>query len=229
MIYPDDYQLSCAFNGMCAKNTKNSKREYTSRMYQTARKHFSKNHPCKRVEIRKKISETHSKNALIHREQRFEEKRTRLILKYDKSGVEHYNGYLKCGNCGNIVPILRRKFCDKTCHDEYQSKTFHRTDENHRKMVENINKYFDELPKDDLKKHLENSIHSDKVDHIKRGRNISKAKKGKKTNQCEIMGRRFANMSDTDFDIYLNTISYRVHTRFKKLRTKWKNILQLES
>lgn len=228
-IHPDDYQLACAFNGMCAKNTKNSKREYTARMYNTARQHFSKNHPCKRPEIREKISETFRKNYDVNKKKRMIKTTNRLIEKYDNLGIDHDEGYLLCDYCNNRIPIYRKRFCGKECHDKFQTENFHRSDAQHQKMVENINKYFAALPKDDLKKHLENSIHSDKVDHVERGRKISKAKKGKSTNQYEIMGRRFANMSDEDFDDYLSNISKRVRQRSINLRNKWKNILQSES
>lgn len=229
MIYPNDYQLACAFNGMCAKNTKNSEREYSARMYQTARKHFSKNHPCKRPEIKQKSAETRNKNYEINKKKRSEKTIIRLINKYNELGIDHDEGYLRCENCNNKIPHDHKRFCGKLCHDIFQTKKFHRSDIQHQKMVENINKYFTNLPEDKLKKHLENSIHSDKVDHVKRGLEISKAKKGKSTNQNEIMGKRFAVMSDLEFDKHLETLSPWVHTRFKKLREKWKNILQSES
>jgi hypothetical protein len=229
MIYPNDYQLACAFNGMCAKNTKNSKREYSARMYQTARKHFSKNHPCKRPEIKQKSAETRNKNYEINKKKRSEKTIIRLINKYNELGVDHDGGYLRCEICNNKIPPDHKRFCGKICHDIFQTENFHRSDAQHQKMVENINKYFNELSEEKLKKHLKNSMHSDKVDMVKKGIAISKAKKGKSTNQYEIMGRRFANMSDEDFENYLHTISKYGKQRSINLRNKWKNILQLEN
>lgn len=134
----------------------------------------------------------------------------------------------KCDYCGSKLET-RNKFCDKTCHDSWQKDNFNRTPEAHDKMVKRIRTYFKNIDPVKKKKWLENSIHSDKVDHIARGKKISESKKGKPTKQYEIMGKRFANMSDTEFDTYLQGVSERTHTRFRKLRTKWKSILQSEN
>lgn len=55
-----------------------------------------------------------------------------------------------------------------------------------------------------------------------RGLKISKSKKGKETNQTEITGKRYASMTDEEFDNFLKTVSPRVHNRARNLRQRYK-------
>ena len=52
----NDYRLASAFNMMCSASS-NQHRDISSRMFETAKKHFMLNHPSKKDEVRKKISE----------------------------------------------------------------------------------------------------------------------------------------------------------------------------
>jgi hypothetical protein len=81
------------------------------------------------------------------------------------------------------------------------------------------------LSEDDKKKRLSKNLHSDKVDHIARGKAISKSKK-EKTNQSNITSERLGKMNDVEFTKYLESISHRMHTRAINFRNKWKNISQ---
>ena len=58
------------------------------------------------------------------------------------------------------------------------------------------------------------------------GKKISAGKKGKKTNQQEIMGRRYANLSDLEFVEYISTMkSLLAKNRATNLRNKWIEII----
>jgi hypothetical protein len=59
------------------------------------------------------------------------------------------------------------------------------------------------------------------------GAKISIAKKGKKTNQQEIMGRKYASMNDEEFNSYISKMkSLLAKNRATNLRTKWINIVE---
>ena len=61
-------------------------------------------------------------------------------------------------------------------------------------------------------------------DHVERGKSISKSKKGVKTNQQEIVGKRYASMTDLDFNEMLKTKSPRMHKRLTNLRLRFINV-----
>jgi hypothetical protein len=61
------------------------------------------------------------------------------------------------------------------------------------------------------------------------GAKISAGKKGKKTNQQEIMGRRYAGLPDLEFNQYISTMkSLLAKNRATNLRNKWKLIISEE-
>lgn len=151
-----------------------------------------------------------------------------ITRKRYKRGENLRGDIIICKNCNKIIKT-RRKFCDKHCHDDYQRNNFYRPKEIHEKMVNAIRKNMDSLSESEKKIWMDRSLHSDKVDHVARGKKISAAKKGRPTNQYEIMGRRVAGMTENEFITYLSTLKSSTHKRFINLRTKWKNILQLES
>lgn len=53
------------------------------------------------------------------------------------------------------------------------------------------------------------------------GNNISNAKKGKKTNQMYIMGKKYASMTDEEFEKYISTKSPKMEKRFKNIRERF--------
>ncbi len=94
------------------------------------------------------------------------------------------------------------------------------SEEVNKKRKESINTYINSLTKDQIEERLNKSARN--CDHKKRGESISKAKKGKTTNQQEIMGKRYAKMTDSEFSEFLKTKSERVHKGMIKLRNVYK-------
>lgn len=61
------------------------------------------------------------------------------------------------------------------------------------------------------------------------GAKVSAGKKGKKTNQQEIMGRRYASLSDLEFNEYISTMkSLLAKNRATNLRNKWMIVISEE-
>ena len=57
------------------------------------------------------------------------------------------------------------------------------------------------------------------------GAKISASKRGKKTNQQEIMGRKYASMNENEFNEYISKMkSLLAKNRATNLRNKWINI-----
>jgi hypothetical protein len=251
-IYPNNYKLASAFNFMCCHTSNNRTRRINSRLFEIARKHFANNHPMKNPIIKQKCANSLKKYWDIKgrkpkviklkkhntvKTKKYENWNAYQVEKailywsthYDDIDVCHLDGYPKCRQCDKITPYRNSIYCSKSCFDQYQRENFYRTPEQHAKMVDAIKRSIFELSPEDKKNRLDKSIHSDKVDHVKRGEAISKAKKGKATKQYEIIGRRLAAMTDDEFTNYLIGISPKMHKRSNNLRNKWKNISQLEN
>ena len=200
-------KLASAFNRMCTTNK--HKRFFNSRQFDIARREFSKNHPMKDPTVRLKVQESHWLRGDLIKQQ------NQLNLPY-----------CKCG-CGIQV---------KSKYAEYRFKCYDRrlnqigfTLDVRKTMSEKAIKRIMNLNTEQKKQRLLKTLHSANIDHTLRGKNISLGKKGKTTNQYEIMGRRFASMTDNEFKTYLDSKSNRVYNRFTILRNKWKNIQQLEN
>lgn len=60
-------------------------------------------------------------------------------------------------------------------------------------------------------------------DHLERGKKISSSKKGKPSNQKEIVGKKLALMDDFEFEAFLNEKNYSktIRTRFSKYRDEY--------
>ena len=192
-------KLASAFNRMCTYNT--HERRYTSRQFETARINFSRNHPMKSEEIRTKVSIALKARGLIKKELRQQSLPSCM-----------------CG-CGEKVKSKYQRYLYNHWDRSITKVGF--TEEVRTRLSDKAIKRISCMTEDEKKRRLQNSLHSDKVDHIMRGKHISLAKRGKKTDQLEIMGRRFSNMTDEEFKKYLNTVSYRVWVRYTKLRNKW--------
>jgi len=191
-------KLASAFNRMCTYNT--HKRRFTSRQYEVARKYFSENHPMKSKECRDKV-------ALALRERGIITKQLR----------EQLLPLCQCG-CGKKVKTKYHQYLYNHWDRSVTKSGF--TKEVREQLSEKAIKRISSLTEEEKKDRLQKSLHSERVDHIMRGRKISLSKKGKKTNQQNIMGERFANMTEDEFLIYLNTVSPRVWTRYTKLRNR---------
>lgn len=229
-IYPTDYKLASAFNFMCCHTGERRTLNINSKLFEAARLHFSKNHPSKRPESRDHMSSVVSKlwdnPDYRNNHSQVSIAREKWVAYYDKMGIKHVNGYPACDICGSVVKLRKNRTCSKICADKLQKQTYGLSEESKSKMIEGIKIYMSELTQSEKESRLKKSIHSDNVDHIKRGRNISKGKLGKSTKQYETMGRRFAAMSDEEFKEYLSTISEWCWVRYTNLRNKWKRQLQ---
>ena len=193
-------KLASAFNRMCSKN--NHKRHYKSADYETARKAFSENHPMKDPKIREKLSNSLKKRGLIKKRER--EDSLPLCL---------------CG-CGNKIKNIRNKYLYNHWDHTTTKKGFSDHVRKHLSII--AKKRIGGLSEEERADMLKKSLHSGNIDHIMRGNKISAAKKGKKTNQKEITGKRFALMTDDNFESYLKTKSHYVWKRYRNLRNIWK-------
>ena len=197
---PAMIKLSSALNMMCIHSTNN--RRFKSKDYEFARNLFSKNHPMKLEKNRQKV-----KNSL--------KKYWEVIKKIKNKELP----FCECG-CGNKVKTKKRKYLYNHWNRSLIKKGF--TKEVKEKLKEKAKQRIEKLSPLEKTERLKKTLHSDKVDHIMRGIKISNSKKGKKTNQCEIMGKRFSKMSDKDFYKYLEKKSPYVWKRYTNLRNKWK-------
>jgi len=196
-------KLSSAFNRMCFHNSKN--RKTTSRQFEIARKEYSINHPMKNPETRLKVSESHQKRNLILNQIKLENLPICL-----------------CG-CGNRVNIKKNKYIYGHW-DRSKVVSAGYTLEVRQQLSSKAKLNISQLSAEDKKNRLKKSLHNQNVNHIERGRKISEAKKGKKTNQREISGKRYANMSEEEFISYLiENISPCKHKNLTNLRNIWLN------
>jgi hypothetical protein len=201
-IYPNNRKLAYAFNAMC-RRSKNQNRDISSAAYNAARKNWVQNHPMKDTDIKKRMIASHHKRSAMLREQKACD-RKRCV-------------------CGSKIYNNSSSYCSIQCFHQNKPKSYI-TEDYKTKLSVSSKKFISRLCDKDKKKRLYKSLHSDKVDHIKRGKSISLAKKGKTTNQQQIMGKRLASMSNDQFNQYLANISWKVHNRVIKLRDKWNQL-----
>lgn len=194
------YKLASAFNMMCIHNK--HIRITNSKHFQNARIEFSKNHPMKNGEIKNKTINSIKKQNEIKR-----------LIKIKSLP------FCKCG-CGNKVKSKKTKYLYNHWDRKNIAKGFTPMVREHLSKV--AKQKINSLSKEEKQKRLKNSLHSSIIDHKMRGSRISISKKGKPTNQQEIMGKKFASMTEEEFECYLQTKSYYVWNRFRKLRILWK-------
>lgn len=201
-IYKNDnnvYKLASAFNKMCAYSDTNLYRSLSSRKHAIARKLFSKYHPARKEEVKHKISSTlkeYYKN------------------KTPSSKLIRIPRLCACG-CGVLFEPKTEK--QRYIQNHSQNNTSRETKE---KQSISLKTYLNNLTEEENKSRLEKSL--GKTDHIKRGQNISKSKKGKKTNQQEIMGKKYAAMNDEEFNEFISSKSNYVIKRMINLREKYR-------
>jgi hypothetical protein len=194
-------ELLYAINMMTIHNTNNRN---NNKRYSWLKKHFSEFHPNKTESGRKKLSESMFNyyksdeyyQISLQRKVKYKEERSCL-----------------CG-CGEKFEVYK-KSVKKYCKSSHAPK-------NYDKVSKTLSYKLSLLSKEDQTLRIKNSF--GQSDNVKRGINISKSKKGIKTQQQDIMGKRYASMSDTDFDNFLLTKKEKSHTRIKKLREKYKNV-----
>lgn len=192
-------KLASAFNMMCNENV--HQRHFNSRQFEVARKNFSKNHPSRDPEVRAKISKSQQERSIIIEEYK---KKHPIILPL-----------CQCG-CKTAVNHIYAKYIPGHWST---SKGFTKDIRNN--LSNKKKSYIKSLTIEEKQKYLLRSCHNPNIDHKLRGMHISAAKKGKKTNQVEIMGKRFASMSDIEFNNYLTTKKTLSHNRLILYRNRY--------
>ena len=187
---------------MCCKN--NHKRGLTSRQYQTARLNYSQNHPMKNPIIRAKVKASHKK-------------RSELISQINKQGLP----LCACG-CGMQVRHKKSTFLKEHFLINRPPLTNERQKRAAAKCSDTAKRNIARLTPEQQKNRLQKSLHSNRVDHKLRGQRISAGKRGKKTNEVNIIIERLGKMSILEFQLYLSTKSHYVHKRFINYRNRYK-------
>ena len=205
-------KMMWAFFMMCVDPVKGSDERKKSANYELARKIFSENHPTKNKDVVEKMKKSsiqyyQSDTYLDKRKEQVKQTLCKCgcntIIDYYGENIpkfvnrKHYNNYQKSENAPKVTEETRNK----------QSK----------KAKENILKLTDEQRKERLKKSCLS------CDQEKRGNSISKGKKDKKTNQQNIMGEKYATMTDDEFYTFINSKDRPNHikTRMINLRNKY--------
>jgi hypothetical protein len=168
------------------------------------KKHCSEFHPNTTESGRKKISDSMFKY--------FKSDEYRIISLQRKVKYREERVCL-CG-CGEKFEVYK-KSAKRYCKSGHAPKNYDRVSKSLRYKLSL-------LSREDQILRIKNS--AGRCDNVKRGINISKGKKGIKTQQQDIMGKRYASMSDVDFYNFLSTKKERSHTRITKLRERYKNV-----
>lgn len=208
-IYPTNHKLLFAAMMMCVDSEYRATRR-GNRLYEWLRKTFSENHPSKT-----ELGKTKIKNGLDRylSSDEWEERRNRIHEKTRETRV------CSCG-CGTEF-IVSKKSPKKYINIQHSRRNKKHSEVTKLRQSESMKKKLSSLSGEEMDKRLRNSLGG--VDHNKRGEAISKAKKGKPTRQQEIVGVRYAQMSDEEFDILLATKAQRIHNRMIRLRMRYMN------
>jgi hypothetical protein len=201
-MFPENKKLIYSAIYMTCHNSNNRSKNKT---YEWLRKKFIENHPCKEDSVKSKIRNSlneyyngdNYRNISKIREIKYREKRL-----------------CACG-CGEMFVVYKKskKRYISTSH-------IPKTDDTKRKQSKSMKEYLKKITHEEMSERMRKSLGN--FDPKERGHLISISKKGKKTNQQDIMGKKYANMTDEDFLHFLNKCSPRVHTRMTNLRNKWK-------
>jgi hypothetical protein len=188
----DRNKMIWAFYMMCVDPVIGSTERKKSARYELARKLFSENHPTKNKDIVEKI-----RNSTIeyYKSDIYQEKR--------KKTAKYVECRCGCGTLieyhGNDIPkFLNMKHYRLYLRSDNKPPVKIET----RKKQSNIAKTrIENMTTEQRKERIKKSFLS--CDHEERGKNISKGKKDKSTNQQEIMGKKYAAMSDEEFKIFI--------------------------
>jgi len=170
------------------------------------RKKFIDNHPNKTKEGRLKLSKSLKNYNNIIKMEQLEELNKNNIFPYTELEYKEIDGKF----------LLKRK--RKPNPKRIEKK------ESNEKRSNSVKKYLNNLTNEEFNDRMNNSFLKyvdDPEWQKKRGEAISKAKRGKSTNQNEIMGKRYASMSDNEFEEYLKTKKPRGRNRLISLRRKY--------
>lgn len=204
---PNGYKLASSFNMMC-RDGQGGNRYFNSRLFEIARKLYSDNHPCKTDVVKDKISKT---LLSLYETSEWKEKSEARKLDFREDRI----CLCGCGEKFTCMISAKKKYI--VGHKHLDVSLNKKTGE---AVSVSLTEYLSNLSKDELKTRMKNSFGS--CDHIKRGSAISASKKGKKTNQQQIMGERYASMTDEEFFCHIAKFSAIIKTRSVNLRNKWK-------
>ena len=200
--------------------THNSSNRSKNKEYSWLRKLFSENHPCKAQEVRDKISKSLKKyyerpgtrEVTIDSLRAYKESNECKIELYTRFVAHRETRSCLCG-CGKTFYVLKsdkRRYFDST-----------HAPKNYELVGITLSNTILSMSPSEQKSRLDNSIR--KCDNIKRGNSISKGKKGKSTNQQEIMGRRYAAMDMIEFENFVLSKNKKMQNRIRNLRKKYEN------
>jgi hypothetical protein len=201
-----------AFFMMCVDPVSGSVERKKSSRYELARKLFAENHPTKNNNIVKKMS-----HSLI------EYYKSDLYIEKRKKAVKY--SICKCG-CGSSIEYYGKNiplFLNMEHYRIYQRSNDKPpvSNETRQKQSNIASQRLANMTDEQRRERMLKSTYS--CDHIERGKKISMGKKGKKTNQQEITGKRYAAMSDEEFNdfLYSKKRSNNVINRMIKMRDKY--------
>lgn len=129
--------------------------------------------------------------------------------------------------------LTEKRICACGCNNEFTVETgkpqkyIHghntKTPESNKKRSESLKRYLSELTTEELQERQKKSFGS--CDHKARGQKISDSKKGKKSSQKELVGKKLALMTDEEFEKYLNEKNYSnsIRKRFTTYRSYYIN------
>lgn len=169
------------------------------------------NHPCKDENTKNKIS-----NSL-----KFYYKNNPKSIGYtrNKEKIVSEIRYCLCG-CGETFKVEDSRDPKKYIKNYHHYKN--KNDDTSIKISKSLKKHLSSLSKEEHSRRIKNSFQ--KCDQEKRVKKISLAKKGKKTNQLEIMGKKYACMSNEEFNSFLETKKPNGRKRLINLRAKYYGI-----
>lgn len=239
-IYKDSIFISklvCAFRYMSVDSHNGHRRN--NRDYEWMRRMYSKYHPMKDPNISRKTSESLKLyNSKLSDEQKII--RSERIKSAYKNMTDEHKAQLsesKSIRMKNRTEEEIKTWKDtlkQSMEDFYNNETEEHklwrkdiydrcvnTPEVNIKRSQTHKKRLQNMTEEELLEHIKRSLHT--CNHKKRGESISKGKKGKKTNQQEIMGKRYAKMTQEEFDLFILSKSEMHRTRIKNLREKYIN------
>ncbi len=208
----DRKKMIWAFHMMCVEPKKGYVNRKKSSNYELARKLFIDNHPTKSPHIVEKI-----RNSTLNYY------KSDKYIKQRKETVK--NTLCMCGCNTNIEyhSSITPKFVNQKHYFNYLNSNIKPkvSDETRIKQSITATKRLQALTGEEKRIRMYNSALL--CDHKKRGMSISKSKKGKQTNQQQIMGMKYASMSDDEFKIFLcnKKRTSNIIARMSKLREKY--------
>lgn len=204
----DGYKLICAFRFMSVDSHNGAR--INNKSYSWARKLFSLNNPCKKPEIKAKISNSLN---LYYASELYQINKLTIQHK-PRFGfrIERKEFFCECGCGETFIKLINSN--QRYIKDHYA--LYVKDIEKELKHSITVKENLANLTKEEMTARMKNSFGS--CDHVLRGNAISKAKKGKVTNQQELEIVKYGSMTDIEFEEFLLTKSYRVHTRMRNKR-----------